>query len=124
MLKFLLVAIGGALGSVSRFLVSEWAAQQWGADFPYGTLLVNCSGCFMIGLFMTLTTERFIVSPYWRLVVTVGFIGGLTTFSSFSWETFALLQGGDTFAAVANMASNLGIGFTATWLGITAARTI
>ena len=82
MVKILAVAIGGGIGATTRYLVSTWAAGRFGADFPYGTLIVNVAGCFMIGLFMTLTTERLIVSPYWRLIFAVGFLGGLTTFSS------------------------------------------
>ena len=122
--KILIVAAGGGIGATVRYLVSIWAAGRWGANFPYGTLLVNVAGCFIIGIFMTLTTERFIVSPYWRLLVTVGFVGGLTTFSSYSYETWALLEGGGELAALANVFANLLFGFFATWLGVVAARTI
>lgn len=80
MLKIFLVALGGSIGATARYLISDWAAQRWGADFPYGTLIVNIAGCFIIGLFMALVTERIIVSPYWRLLVTVGFVGGLRLF--------------------------------------------
>ncbi len=124
MLKIVLVAIGGGIGATSRYLVSNWAAQRFGADFPYGTLLVNVVGCFIIGAFMTLTTERIIVSPYWRLLITVGFVGGLTTFSSYSYETFKLLQDANVTMAMYNIMLNLVVGFLATWLGITAARLV
>ena len=77
-LKLLAVAVGGAVGACTRYWVSQWAAGRFGADFPYGTLIVNVVGCFIIGVFLTLTTERLIVSPYWRLIVAVGFLGGLT----------------------------------------------
>jgi CrcB protein len=122
MAKIFVVAIGGSLGAVARYMVSLWAAERFGAGFPYGTLIANVVGCFIIGAFMTLATERFIVSPYWRLLVTVGFIGGLTTFSSFSYETFKLLEEAETNLAVYNTLLNVGLGFAATWLGIVTAK--
>ena len=122
MLKIMMVAVGGGIGATTRYLVSTWAAEKFGTNFPYGTLIVNVVGCFIIGAFMTLTTERLIVSPYWRLLVTVGFVGGLTTFSSYSYETFKLLQDADIMMAMYNLLSNVIIGFFATWLGISMAR--
>lgn len=124
MLNILMVAVGGSIGAVSRYLVSTWAAERFGASFPYGTLIVNVVGCFIIGIFMTMTTERFIINPYWRLLITVGFVGGLTTFSSFSYETFRLLEDADMMMAFYNIALNLALGFFATWLGIGAARLV
>jgi CrcB protein len=124
MMKILVVAAGGSIGAVSRYLVSTWAAERFGANFPYGTLIVNVIGCFIIGMFMTMTTERFIVNPYWRLLITVGFVGGLTTFSSFSYETFRLLEDADMIMALYNIILNLILGFLATWIGIGAARMI
>ncbi|HWR38990.1 MAG TPA: fluoride efflux transporter CrcB [Patescibacteria group bacterium] len=124
MMKIVLVAMGGATGAVTRYLASMWAADRFGPEFPYGTLIVNVVGCFIIGAFMTLTTERFIVSPYWRLLVTVGFIGGLTTFSSYSFETLKLLENASFELAAYNMLLNLLIGFFATWLGMALARTL
>lgn len=122
MLEIILVAIGGGIGSVARYLTSNWAAARFGADFPLGTLLVNVVGCFIIGLFMALTTERLSVSPYWRLLVAVGFLGGLTTFSSFSYETLRLLQDADATQAFYNVGLNVLVGFFATWLGMSVAR--
>lgn len=122
MLKVLAVAAGGSVGAVTRYLVSTWAAGRFGAGFPYGTLIVNVVGCFIIGAFMTTATERLIVSPYWRLIVTVGFVGGLTTFSSFSYETFKLMEDGSITLVMYNIMGNFVLGFLATWLGISAAR--
>ncbi len=124
MLEILLVAVGGGIGSTTRYLVSNWAAERFGAGFPYGTLIVNVVGCFIIGAFMTMVTERFIVSPYWRLLFTVGFVGGMTTFSSFSYETLHLLEYADGMTAFYNMGLNLILGFLATWMGIGAARLV
>lgn len=124
MLKIMMVAVGGSIGATTRYLVSTWAADKFGTNFPYGTLIVNVVGCFIIGAFMTLATERMIVSPYWRLLITVGFVGGLTTFSSYSYETLKLLQEADIMMAMSNLLANLILGFFGTWLGISAARFI
>lgn len=122
--KLAIVAFGGGLGAALRFWTSQWAANRFGADFPYGTLIVNVSGCFMIGCFMVLSTERFLINPYWRLVFSVGFLGGLTTFSSYSYETLELLRDGSLVAASLNAFLNLLLGFGAAWLGMAAARII
>lgn len=122
MLGIVLVAVGGAIGSVARYLTSNWMAERFGPEFPFGTLLVNVVGCFIIGLFLTMTTERLSISPFWRLFIAVGFLGGLTTFSSFSYESLRLLQNADVLRAFYNVGLNLGVGFFATWLGIGVAR--
>lgn len=118
----LVVALGGGIGTVLRYLVSCWAVERFGPGFPYGTLLVNIAGCLVIGAFMVLVTEQLIASPEWRLFVTTGFLGGLTTFSSFSYETMKLLHDGNTVLAAYNVLANCGIGFFATWAGMQAAR--
>lgn len=122
MLEVIIVTIGGGFGSAARYLVSTWAAARFGSEFPYGTLIVNIVGCFIIGAFVTMTTERLIISPYWRLFVTVGIVGGFTTFSSFSYETMHLLQETDVLRAFYNVGLNVIVGFSATWLGIGLAR--
>lgn len=124
MLKIFIIALGGGIGATTRYLVSDWAAMRWGASFPYGTLIVNIIGCFIIGMFMQLVTERVIVSPYWRLLVTVGFVGGLTTFSSFSYETLNLLRDTSITIAMYNVLANVAFGFFATWVGISLAKII
>ena len=122
--SLLFVAMGGGIGSVVRYLTSLWAAEHLGADFPFGTLIVNVAGCYIIGLFMILATERFLLPNYWRLLVASGFLGGLTTFSSFSFETMKLAQEGAWPSAAVNLAANLITGLLATWLGMVTARTI
>ncbi|MEN6567867.1 MAG: fluoride efflux transporter CrcB [Veillonellales bacterium] len=124
MQEIIAVAVGGGIGAAARYLVSIWAAGKFGAEFPYGTLIVNIVGCFIIGVFMTLAAERLIVSPYWRLLIVVGFVGGLTTFSSFSYETLRMLEEADIVQAFYNIGLNVIIGFLSTWLGIGAARLI
>lgn len=118
----IMVALGGGIGSVTRYLVSLWAVERWGSEFPFGTLLVNIAGCFIIGAFMVCVTERIIANPYWRLLTVTGFLGGLTTFSSFSYETLKLLEDGQLQWAVYNVLINVVCGLAATWLGIIAAR--
>jgi CrcB protein len=122
--KILLVALGGGIGAVTRYLASDWADQRFGSEFPYGTLIVNLAGCFVIGLFMQLVTDRIIVNPYWRLLITVGFLGGLTTFSSFSYETITLINEGALLYAAYNILISVAAGLLATWLGIAIARAV
>jgi CrcB protein len=122
LLKLLVVAVGGSIGATARYVVSTWAAERFGPGFPYGTLIVNVVGCFIIGAFMVATTEKFIINPYWRLLVTVGFVGGLTTFSSFSYETFQLMEGSGLTLVMYNIVSNIIFGFLATWLGMVTVR--
>lgn len=122
MLKLLAVAIGGSIGATARYIVSTWAAERFGTGFPYGTLIVNVVGCFIIGVFMVAATEKFMINPYWRLIITVGFVGGLTTFSSFSYETFQLMEESGLTLVTYNIVSNLVFGFGATWLGMATMR--
>ena len=124
MIKLLAVAVGGGIGSIARYLVSQWAAERWGVEFPYGTLIVNVVGCFIIGAFMTLFTERLVISPYWRLLIAVGFLGGLTTFSSFGYETLSLMEDAEYLRAFYNVGLNVTCGFLATWVGVCVARLV
>ena len=118
MSELVIVAVGGALGAVSRYLIGLLAIGRWGALFPYGTMIANFVGCFVIGFFMTLVLERLEISPYWRLLVVTGFCGGLTTFSSFSYESLRLLQSGEFLSATLNIGCNLIAGFGLTLLGM------
>ena len=122
MSKLLVVALGGGIGASTRYLVANYAAQKLGVTFPYGTLIVNVVGCFIIGLFMTLTTEKSIVRPSLRLLISAGSLGGLTPFSSYNYETFKLLEETSYMLAFYNILTNLIIGFCASYLGIAAAR--
>lgn len=120
----IIVMIGGGVGAVTRYLTANWAAQTYGTDFPYGTLIVNVAGCFVIGIIMTLVTEKFIVNPYWRLLTVTGFLGGLTTFSSFSYETFKLFSDGQMQYGLYNVFSNIILSLLATWGGMALARLV
>jgi CrcB protein len=91
----LLVALGGGIGSVTRYLVGGWFASRFGPAFPFGTLVINVTGSFIIGLFLAFAQERISLSPYWRLFFAVGFLGGYTTFSTFEYESVRLVQDGE-----------------------------
>ena len=114
----LLVALGGALGAVARFLVGALVARRLGNEWPWGTLLINLSGCFLIALFLTAASERFTeLSAGWLYFFPVGFVGAYTTFSTYEFETLRLLQLGQaTGALLYVLASNL-LGFAAVVLG-------
>jgi CrcB protein len=116
------IAIGGALGSVLRYWLSTGAHAWLGRGFPYGTLAVNVLGCFVMGLLFVLLVERFAESPVLRAGLLIGVLGGFTTFSSFSIETFNLIEQGAMAKAAANMAASLILCVGATWLGVILAR--
>ncbi|MDI9817823.1 MULTISPECIES: fluoride efflux transporter CrcB [unclassified Legionella] len=124
MLIMLAVALGGAIGAVSRFATVVLMQNLLGSRYPYGTLMVNCIGSFLAGFLMILIMERMAASDYWRLFLVVGFLGAYTTFSSFSWETWALYQNGQSVTALFNVIiNNLG-SLTLALLGIHCARLI
>lgn len=101
--RFLLVCLGGALGSGARYLVSSWAASALGPDFPRGTLIVNVAGSFLLAAIMTASLSTDAVTPDLRLFLGAGIMGGFTTYSSFNYETLALLQQGSPFLAALNL---------------------
>lgn len=122
--KYLMVGIGGFFGSIARFWLGGYIYDRMGARFPYGTFVINCSGCFFIGLILTILTERTHLSPAWRYFVPIGFIGAYTTFSTFEYETFASAQGGQWMIAALNVALSVLVGFACTWLGVVSGRAV
>lgn len=123
MTKLLVVMLGCALGGGLRYVITTYVNKL--GHFPYGTLTVNLVGCFFIGLIATILTEKVQnTSPYLSLLLTVGFLGGLTTFSSFSNETLLLLRTGSIDIALLNIGLNTIGGLIAVWLGMILVRLI
>ncbi len=122
MQQLLAIAGGGALGAVLRFLVSSNIYRVFGRDFPYGTLVVNVLGSFLMGLLFILIVERGILSAEWRGVIIVGFLGAFTTFSTFSIETLTLLESGELSRAALNIFLSVALCLAATWLGLVMGR--
>ena len=120
--RTLLVAVGGLIGSVARYLVAGWVQNLNGSEFPLGTLAVNVSGSFVLGLVMTLSLERGMISADTRILLGTGFCGGFTTMSTFSYETMALLQYSSPAAAVSNIGLSLATCLAAVWAGSLAGR--
>ena len=120
--KIMAVAVGGALGSVLRYGLSNWVHSFVGRGFPYGTLAVNVLGCLAMGILFVLFVERSSESALWRTGLLVGVLGGFTTFSAFSIETFNLIEQGAMAKAMGNMAASLILCIGATWLGVILAR--
>ena len=122
MATYLWVGLGGFLGANARYLVQIWAADRWGAHFPFGTMIANVTGAFLLALFATITLNKFQISPEIRLFVATGFLGGYTTFSSFGHETWQLLNGPGWWLAVLNLLGNLLLGGIGILLGVVSAR--
>jgi CrcB protein len=120
--RYLVISLGGILGANARYLLGNWIAARYGASFPYGTMVINVSGSFVIGFFLVLTTERFVVHPNWRLFFAVGFLGAYTTFSTFSFETATLFQNGSWSLGLANVFWSVVLGLVAVLAGMALGR--
>jgi fluoride exporter len=117
MQKYLLVAIGGALGSVARYWVSSAIAARMGISFPYGTMAVNLSACLIIGFAISSMGKQAARTTYWRYLVGIGFIGAYSTFSTFEWETLSTLRSGGFLLAALYAIGSLIFGLVAVWGG-------
>jgi CrcB protein len=122
--KYIAVALGGALGATARFWISSVVSERFPTRFPLGTLIINVTGSLIVGFFLTLVTERINIHPNLRLAVAVGFVGAYTTFSTFEYETFRLLETGSGITGFMNVILSLMLGFLAVWGGIALARQI
>jgi CrcB protein len=122
--SILFVGIGGFLGSVARYLVSIAVAANFNSSFPLATLIVNVAGCLLIGILYGLTDRGQLMSPEMRIFLTTGFCGGFTTFSTFSYESIALAQGGEFLYLAINVALSVVLGFAATYAGIVLVRSL
>ena len=115
--KYLLIAVGGALGSIARYWVGSSIAGRMGIRFPYGTLIVNLTACAIIGFSMTYLGRRAEISPAWRFLIPVGFIGAYSTFSTYEWETLTSLRAGAFAIAGLYAIGSLILGLAAVWGG-------
>jgi fluoride exporter len=115
--RYLLVLVGGAVGSLARYLAATAIMSRFTGRFPLGTLIVNATGCFLIGVIMPLLTQKTAPHPNWRLLLVVGFLGGYTTFSSFAWETYAAARDGSPWIGLLNVVASVVLGYLAVWLG-------
>jgi CrcB protein len=118
----LAIGLFGALGCLSRYYLSGWVYGILGRGFPYGTFVVNILGAYIIGLIMEFGLRSTLIPPSIRMGLTVGFLGGLTTFSTFSYETFRLLEDGELLIAFTNVIVSVLVCLLFTWIGIVSAR--
>jgi fluoride exporter len=123
-LKYLMVGIGGFLGSVLRFWLGSFIGGRLGVRFPYGTFVINVTGSFLIGMVLTVLVAKAHWSPNWRYLIPIGFIGGYTTFSTFEYETLRLFQDGQMLTAMLNITLSVVVGFAGVWVGAVAGRVI
>ena len=121
-MTYLAVAFGGALGAMSRYWVYSAFQRTSSGTFPWATLTVNVVGSFLIGIAFILITERMELGPYWRAVVTVGFLGAFTTFSTFSMDVISLIEQGNLTNAFLYVLSSVLVCIIAAWLGLSLAK--
>jgi CrcB protein len=124
LLKYVVVGIGGCLGSILRFWLGNYVGSKMGTRFPYGTFVINITGSFLIGLVFAFLTERSEWSPYWRYLIPIGFIGGYTTFSSFEFESLRTIQEGQVGIGLLYVTSSVVLGLAAVWGGLIAGRAL
>jgi len=115
--RYFVVMLGAALGGLARFVAGSAIMEKYGGTFPLGTVVINISGSFLIGVLMTLLTERWQDHPNWRLFLVVGVLGGYTTFSSFEYETLQAMRKGGPVIAMANVLGSVILGYLAVWFG-------
>ncbi len=121
-MNFVIVALGAIFGANLRYILSRLAAKIMGPIFPYGTLIINVAGSFIVGWFMIWTTERVLVDPRWRLLVVIGFCGGFTTFSSYAFESMAYFEQGQWALMATNILANNLLSLLAAMAGMALAR--
>jgi fluoride exporter len=117
-LKILMIALFGAVGTLARYGLQGLVQVRTGGTFPYGTLLVNLTGCFFLGLIAQFTMNHMVISPDWRVAIAVGFFGGYTTFSSFGWETAKMMEDGEWLRASTYVATSVVAGLFLSVAGI------
>lgn len=124
MLHMFLVALGGAAGSVCRYLVGQWSLRLFGPAFPWGTLIVNVAGSFAIGLLVELVARRLNASTEMRLLIITGFLGGFTTFSAFSLDVISLVERSTTLVGVTYVIASVAVSLAAVFAGLALGRSM
>jgi fluoride exporter len=124
MQTFLIISLGAILGANARYWLGGWAAERFGATFPYGTLIINLTGSLVLGFFITLVTERFLVDPRWRLLVAIGFLGAYTTFSTYTYESVNMILKGQVWLGFLNLFGSSILGAIAVTVGILLGRAL
>jgi fluoride exporter len=122
--RFLLVVLGGGFGSGARYVVGQWVTQLMQRPFPFGTLVINAAGSFLISLIMYLSLEANLIGPEMRLLLTTGVMGGFTTYSTFNYETLAFLQSGAWLMGALNLVGTVVLCLISGTLGLAVARWI
>jgi len=122
MQSIMVIALGGALGALSRYGLGLWISSKWSQGFPLGTFIINITGAFLLGFLNILFIEKLTISPLWRLGIGVGFLGAYTTFSTFGYEMIMLLEGGSLLTAGLYTLLTVIIGFAGVALGVGLAR--
>ncbi len=122
MQTILWISLGAILGANLRYWLGVWVAQHWGTQFPYATLLINLTGSFILGFFVTLITNRFLVDPHWRIFFAVGLLGSYTTFSTYTYESVVLLMAGNWLPGLLNLFGSAFLGALAAVLGVVLGR--
>lgn len=121
-MRVFLIGSAGFAGAVSRDLLGGWIARRTSGAFPWHTFVVNASGCFALGVLVTVFTDRLVPNPDVRAALTVGFLGAYTTFSTFAYESFELAEDGATNLALTNIVASVAVGIVAAWLGTVVGR--
>jgi CrcB protein len=122
--KYLLIALGGALGSAARYWMGSMVAGRLGTRFPWGTFVINMTACVIIGFSLTFLGRRTGLNPAWRYLVPIGFVGAYSTFSTYEWETLSTLRAGAFSLAALYALGSLVLGLVAVWCGIVIAEAI
>ena len=117
MQKYILIAMGGALGSMARYWVGSMIANRMGTKFPYGTFVINITACVVIGFSLSFLAKRADFNPAWRFLVPVGFIGAYSTFSTYEWETLSTIRSGAFLLSVLYAVGSIVLGLAAVWGG-------
>ncbi|MCX5711401.1 MAG: fluoride efflux transporter CrcB [Candidatus Omnitrophica bacterium] len=118
MIKFINLVIGGTIGTIARYFLSGFIYRIFGTSFPYGTLVVNLTGCFIIGFLVSISENKFLLNPNARLLLMIGFCGAFTTFSTLILETNNLIKGGETLRAFMNVFVSVAVGFIVFRIGV------